>query len=159
MYKYKTITFKKEVEAFLKYKVGGLGFKEYLYNILMYISCFKCDKIYYGRRSRNLTKKRFCDTCDKEPVIPPVISPVISPVRPDIFDEFMKVYELTNDEKDYILSSELVEWVKDKCITITKLGRDINKYSKNNNLNNILSKAKKINGKTSQVWTGIKLRK
>jgi hypothetical protein len=123
----------------------------------MYVSCFKCEKIFYGRRSRNLTKKRFCDTCNKEPVITPVIS-AVKIVKPDIFDEFMKVYEITNDEKDYIRSSELVEWGKGKGITITKLGRDINKHCESNEFLNVKSKQKKIKGSNVQVWAGIKLR-
>ena len=98
--------------------------------------------------------KRFCDTCDKEPVIP-----IVKQVQPTILDEFKKVYELTNDVNEYVKSSELVEWVKDKEVSMTKLGRDLNKYAKDNNFENIYSKVKKINGKPFNIWTGIKLRK
>lgn len=80
----------------------------------------------------------------------------------------LKNYEITNNEADFVLSSELVNWVKDKGTTtktgrikgnnITKLGCDINKYAEINKLNNVYSKSKKINGKTTRVWIGIKKR-
>lgn len=125
----------------------------------MYVSCFKCDKIFYKKGCRNVMLKRFCDTCDKDPEIIPVIPPVKT-VKPDIIDEFKKVYELTNDEKDYVKSKEIIDWLKinSRDINMTKFGRDINKHCKSNEFLNVKSKQKKIKGSTVQVWIGIKLR-
>ena len=40
---------------------------------------------------------------------------------------------------------------------MTKMGRDINKYCKQNNLTNVVSKLKKIGGKSKQAWIGIRM--
>ena len=76
--------------------------------------------------------------------------------EPNLMESFKQTYEITNNEKDYILSSELVEWVKSKGITITKLGRDINKYSEGKGFTNVKTKPKKIQGKTCNCWVGIR---
>ena len=73
-------------------------------------------------------------------------------------DSFKNDFEITNNENDFVLSSLLVDWIKinKHNISITKLGREINKYVIEKELKNVESKAKKIGGKTKQVWSGIK---
>ena len=74
-------------------------------------------------------------------------------------DSFKIDFEFTDCETDYVESSVIVEWIKNNKhnITITKLGRDINKYVNQNNLKNISSNVKKISGKPRRVWIGIKM--
>ena len=75
---------------------------------------------------------------------------------PDIMTSLQADFEFTNSPNDFIPSSILVEWLKGKQITITKLGRDINAYAIRNELENIHVKDKKVQGKTVKVWCGIK---
>ena len=76
--------------------------------------------------------------------------------EPNLMDSFKQTYEITNDIDDYIPSSELVEWVKNRGISMTKLGRDINKYAETNKLDIVKMKPKKIEGKTCNCWFGIR---
>jgi hypothetical protein len=76
--------------------------------------------------------------------------------EPNLMESFRQSYEITNNEKDFIPSSELVEWVKGKGITITKLGRDINKYCESKKYENVKSKQKKVEGRNIQCWVGIR---
>ena len=75
-----------------------------------------------------------------------------------IMDAFLNQYEITNNPDDYVTSSILQTWLTDskKGITITKLGLELNRYSKIHKMDNILSKDKKINKKTVKCWFGIK---
>ena len=75
---------------------------------------------------------------------------------PDIMTTLQADFEFTNSPNDFIPSAMLVEWLKGKQITITKLGRDINAYAIRNELENIHVKDKKVQGKTAKVWCGIK---
>jgi hypothetical protein len=73
-------------------------------------------------------------------------------------DKFKKVFEITNDEQDYIESSAIQLWITNYsvCISMTKMGIELNKYAKINNLNNVGKYDKWIDGKTKKVWRGIK---
>lgn len=73
-------------------------------------------------------------------------------------EKFKIDFEFSNDEKDFILSSTIESWIETHKlgISMTKFGVDINKYVKINNLKNVFSKDKKINGKTKKAWLGIK---
>jgi hypothetical protein len=74
----------------------------------------------------------------------------------DIISVFLQDFTLTNNEEDYIESKDIIEWLKGKDITITKFGREMNKYCLKNNLDLVKSKNKKISGKSSTCWVGIK---
>lgn len=74
---------------------------------------------------------------------------------PNIVNALMTDYTFTNNVEDFVLSTELQEWLKDRDITITKLGREINKYLEVSKLNGGSNK-KKIAGKTTAIWTGLK---
>jgi len=73
----------------------------------------------------------------------------------NIVSQFWNDYELSAD--DYVTSSEVVEWLKgkDSKISITKFGREMNKYKDIHKVE-FGVKVKKINGKSANVWNGIK---
>lgn len=73
-----------------------------------------------------------------------------------IIDDIKNEFEITDNDKDYVLSSTIESWLKPKHISMTKFGNEMNKYAKLNNLNNVKSHPKKINGKVKQVWFGLK---
>lgn len=56
------------------------------------------------------------------------------------------------------MSSEIQEWLDEKKIGITmkKFGMEIKRYIMKNNLKNVRPDVKSINGKSKQVWFGIK---
>jgi hypothetical protein len=73
-----------------------------------------------------------------------------------IIELFLNDYEITNNEDDFIKSNDIEEWLKPLKISITKFGMEMNKYININQIKNVYSKDKKINGKTKKVWIGIK---
>jgi len=77
----------------------------------------------------------------------------------NVVDAFKNEYEITNNPEDFIPSPTIVQWLTDskKGITITKLGLELNRYAKINGLENLLSKAKKINKKAVQCWFGVRV--
>ena len=76
--------------------------------------------------------------------------------EPNIIDAFKQTFEFTNSTDDFVLSKDIVEWIKDKGITMTKLGRDLNKYAETNKFENVKMKVKKIEGKACNCWIGIR---
>ena len=74
-------------------------------------------------------------------------------------DTFKNCFEFTDNIKNYVESSVIIEWIKNNKLNIsmTKMGRDINKYCKQNNLTNVVSKLKKVGPKSKQVWIGIRM--
>jgi hypothetical protein len=75
-----------------------------------------------------------------------------------IIDSFKADFEITNDEEDYVKSSDVDEWlVRGKYkVSMTKFGLEMNKYVKINNLENVKTKLKKLK-KPIRVWSGIKM--
>ena len=71
---------------------------------------------------------------------------------------FIQEFEITNDENDYILSSEIQDWLEQGKygITMKKFGMEMKQYIMKKKLNHVLSIVKKINSKNSRVWLGIK---
>jgi len=71
---------------------------------------------------------------------------------------FLRDYEITNDETQYIKSNQIQEWIERGKfgITMKKFGMELKQYAITKNLNNVKSIPKKINNKLFQVWTGIK---
>lgn len=78
-------------------------------------------------------------------------------------DDFITIlqedYNITGLESDFVLSSDLDVWIKEKklAITMTKLGRDLNKYAELHNMEFLHNVIKKIGGKPKRGWSGIKL--
>ena len=79
-------------------------------------------------------------------------------VTEDYITKLKNDFNITNNEGDCVESVVLQEWIKQNKLNIsmTKLGRDINKYVTLKKYENVKSVPKKIEGKTRQVWTGIK---
>jgi DNA primase len=77
-------------------------------------------------------------------------------VEPNLMESFKTLYEITNNPKDRVESYKLVDWIKTKGVSMTKLGRDINEYADKLNFTNVKSTPKKISGKTVQCWVGIR---
>lgn len=71
---------------------------------------------------------------------------------------FLQEYEITNDENDFVKSSEIQEWLENGKygVTMKKFGMELKQHILKHNFDNIKSNVKKINGKTLQVWIGIK---
>lgn len=76
----------------------------------------------------------------------------------DYVTKLQNDFEITNDEDDYVESPVIQEWIKINKLNIsmTKLGRDLNKYCEIKKFINVNNGYKKINGKTKTVWYGIK---
>ena len=68
-------------------------------------------------------------------------------------DKLKEDFEITNDEDEFVESARIQEWIKQKKlnISITKLGRDINKYAALKKYDNVKSIQKKIEGKSMTV--------
>jgi phage/plasmid-associated DNA primase len=76
--------------------------------------------------------------------------------EPDLIEGLKQTFEFTNDPAHYTKSSDLVEWVKGRGITMTKLGRDINKYAETMKYDQVKVKPKKLDGKACNCWIGIR---
>lgn len=74
-------------------------------------------------------------------------------------DSFKIDFELTNNEEDYTSSKDIESWIKSHNLGITmkKFGMEMNKYKAIHKLDKIEGKSKKIRGKVTQVWIGIKI--
>jgi len=71
---------------------------------------------------------------------------------------FLQEYEITNDENDFVRSSEIQEWLEQGKfgITMKKFGMEMKQYSVKNKLEYVQTTVKKINGKLIRIWSGIK---
>ena len=98
---------------------------------------------------------------DRVEVEPPQIKKAIINTfgKVDSFiDKLKNEFEITNNSEDYVESAVLDAWIKQNKLNIsmTKLGRDINKYCLLKKFENVESKLKKISGKPKSCWFGIK---
>ena len=73
-------------------------------------------------------------------------------------DAFLNDYEITNEETDYVKSSDIEWWInmQDLGITMKKFGAELTKYAIINKLCNVYVKGKKVSGKNVNCWFGIK---
>ena len=67
----------------------------------------------------------------------------------NVVQTFLESYNITNDEKDFIKSSDIKDWVKENDVGIsdTKFAMELNKYCLKNKLDNVYNKYKKVDGK------------
>ena len=72
--------------------------------------------------------------------------------------KFLFDFEITDNEEDFIKSSEINEWIiqQELGITVQKFTNELKKHCILNNFSNVKSKTKKINGKALHVWEGLK---
>jgi hypothetical protein len=70
----------------------------------------------------------------------------------------LRGFILTNDKNDYTTSENIQKWIEDNNMNISmiKFGKEITEYCTTNDLKNIIKKDKKINGKATKVWFGIR---
>jgi hypothetical protein len=73
-------------------------------------------------------------------------------------EKLLEDFEITGLETDYVRSDRLQEWLNksNNAVSITKLGVDLKKYMKINNVEGVYNKIKKIGGKTYMCWLGLK---
>lgn len=76
----------------------------------------------------------------------------------NVIEAFKYDCENTNNEKNFVLSKVIEEWIAGKKLGITmkKFGMEIRKYATIQKCDNILSSGKTINGKVVQVWFGVR---
>lgn len=72
---------------------------------------------------------------------------------------FKNEFDITNNNDDFIESSDIQTWIDEKKlgISMTKFGMEMSKYCKINNLENVMKFDKKLGGKTKKCWRGIKI--
>ena len=77
---------------------------------------------------------------------------------PNYVNSFLIDYEITNDINHNVKSKDIQKWldINEFNITITKFTQDMKKHCSIKQYTNVISQAKKIDGKTCQVWIGIK---
>lgn len=75
-----------------------------------------------------------------------------------IIDNLKEQYEFTNNPEDYVTSSEIEAWLKEGKfhVTMTKFGLEMNRYCKIHKLDQVEVKVKKIKGKPTRCWVGIR---
>lgn len=72
---------------------------------------------------------------------------------------FLKDFELTgNDKEDKVKSCDIEDWIKAKKLGVSmmKFAIEMKKFLKINNIEGVYNKDKKVAGKTSVYWLGIK---
>jgi len=71
---------------------------------------------------------------------------------------FKEHFEITNNEKDFVKSTDISEWIIEYSVNseYSKFIKLLKEHSELNNLCNVQSKVKKINGKSARIWLGIK---
>ena len=92
------------------------------------------------------------------------INGITDEIKEDIVQEnvimgcILKDFILTNDKNDYTTSENIQKWIEDNNMNISmiKFGKEITDYCTTNDLKNIIKKDKKINGKATKVWFGIR---
>lgn len=67
-------------------------------------------------------------------------------------------YTITDNEEDYVLSTQIEEWLKIKNtgISMKRFAMDMKLHCVQKNLKNVSNRQKKVGGKNRQVWIGIK---
>lgn len=74
-----------------------------------------------------------------------------------VIDKFLQDYEITGNDKDFIPSSEIENWIANNklLISMSKFGYEIKKYAQLKDMV-VFSKDKKIASKTKQAWFGVR---
>ena len=76
----------------------------------------------------------------------------------DLIEKFKEYFQITNDEKEYVKSSDISEWIVEYSVNseYCKFIKLLKEHCESNNLCNVQSKDKKINRKSVRIWLGIK---
>jgi phage/plasmid-associated DNA primase len=78
---------------------------------------------------------------------------------PNSMNKFLEDFEITNNPEHFVTCKEIRDWNEENKtgISDTKMGRDLKNYATKHKMENVCTKPKKIEGKTVQVWFGIRL--
>jgi phage/plasmid-associated DNA primase len=74
----------------------------------------------------------------------------------NIMTVFTDSFEFTNDVNDFVATADMAGWCGEHKISSVKLGREIGAYAKSLKMENVVTKMKKISGKSFRGWPGIK---
>jgi hypothetical protein len=76
----------------------------------------------------------------------------------NLIDSFKNDFEITNSGDDYVTSKVIEGWINDKKLGITmkKFGMEMKRYASINKKDKIDVIVKKIGGKPTRVWVGLK---
>lgn len=80
---------------------------------------------------------------------------IIGDAGDDIVVKFLKDYEITGDQRDFMKSCDIETWLKGSGISIKKFAAEFNTYLIKNKIEGVVNKAKKIGGKSKCGWYGI----
>lgn len=71
---------------------------------------------------------------------------------------FQETFEITNNIEDYVTNNDIKEWIKNNKVGISdnKVSIELGQYAKKKKFENVISKVKKIEGKSARCWIGIK---
>jgi len=124
-----------------------------------YIKTLEFKKVFMGILIHSYLKFAESGRVEIEPNELKKCSSLVLGANSNVIDTFKMDYELTNNENDCVVSSDVEKWLSDKKMKISmmKFGMEIKKYAKLSNMENITNKLKKLKGKTKRCWTGIKL--
>lgn len=77
----------------------------------------------------------------------------------DFMSGFLRDYEITNNDTDFVTNTMIETWIGEKKLnlSISKVTREIKRYIFINHLKNVEPKVKKVNKKSERGWCGIKL--
>ena len=117
---------------------------------------FVCNLIRFCYRNDNKDKK---DYIEFEPEAVKMAKKAWVKESEGFLVTFLKDFELTcNDKTDFVRSSEIEEWLKQSKtgISMTKFAIELKKYLDINKIENVYNKNKKVGGKTSMWWWGVK---
>ena len=76
----------------------------------------------------------------------------------DLIKKFKEYFQITNNEKDFVKSTDINEWIIEHNVNIEycKFIKLLKEHCEANNLCKVQSKDKKITGKSVRIWLGIK---
>lgn len=78
--------------------------------------------------------------------------------RSNVIDKFLQDYEITNDESDYLRSSDIEEWINSNKLGISpkKWAIEMTKHCQMKKYDKVENKVKKVGKKGVRCWVGIK---
>ena len=124
-----------------------------------YIKTIEFKRVFIGILIQSYLKFQENKRVDIEPNELKKCSMAVIGANYDVIDTFKSDFEITDNENDYVLSSDIEKWLTDKKLKISmmKFGMEIKKYAKTMNMENIDNKVQHVPGKKSKrCWIGIK---
>lgn len=128
------------------------------YNIENEMKTLRFQRVFIG-----LLMKQYIDYSEME--TPPIEPEEVKDAKKEwiepennIIESLLNDFEFTNNPDDFIKSQDLQDWLTNgnKGISIKRLAVDLKKYISKHKLDNVVNKLKKIGGKATQCWFGIR---